>query len=712
MSATEAGSGAGKTPSGAMQSGLRGLRRLRPAGAWPAAALPVLIVLILLAVYAASAPRTVALEDDGIFILAALDAGVAHPPGYPLFSLLGHLLSHLPLGSPAFRLHLVSGLFGALACAMLYLIGRRVGAPGWAAAIAALGWGLSEHFWSQAIITEVYTLNSLLCLTIFYCLLCAQGNGAPKTAPLCWAALCFGLGLANHWPLTVLAGAAFLILLFPLGRQVIARLPRLALIALASAAALYGWMVWRSHQQGVISFYGPIDDLESFWFIISRKGYSGIETSPTATVLDDLAFAWFFARNLALQLTLPGALLALLGIVCAWRAGLRYVVLAALAIVFMHGFALAILLDFDYDYFKQSVFRPYSITAYGFWALWMGYGLGSAAAWLRGAPGGRIWAPLAAAGALAIPLYLFSGNLQVNDRSEYRFADDYARKILTSLPDNAVYLAHGDVEVGPMGYLHHMEGLRPDIELISLQGLVFSNRLFSPLLKKKARQDLLWKYVEKSRRPLFLTTNSPLDPPREGYSFTGNGLYMRLERVTNDKIQRVLVEKEIIAYLQDLAPYAEAQDVWTYLTYSKMMHRAGRWVARMELAGAPDAELALAQPVRELVTNNYGGITGLIEMFLEHGDDDRLEEVQQLLTRSEALIDENSSKERMGRFHYLKGYLAYKRGAMREALEHFRLSEGLHPHKDNPSLEAVKTLCPPDKDYSYCKEEPAGEDAQ
>lgn len=706
MSATESVAGGGKALSGAIQSSWTRLW-----GTWPAAAPPALIVLILLAVYAATAPRTVALEDDGIFILATLDAGVAHPPGYPLFVLLGRLLSYLPLGSPAFRLHLVSGLFGALACAMLYLIGRRISVPAWAAAIAALGWGLSEHFWSQAIITEVYTLNSLLCLAVFYCLLCAQNNGAPRIVPLRWAALCFGLGLANHWPLIVLAGPAFLILLVPLGRQVIARLPGLVLVALSSAGILYGWMVWRSHHQGVVNFYGPIDSLESFWFIISRKGYAGIDTSPTATILDDLAFVWFFAKNLATQITLPGGLLALLGTVCAWRAGHRWVVLAALAVVVMHGFALAVLLNFDFDYFKMAVFRPYPITAYGFWALWVGYGLGAGLAWLHATPGGRIGARFAAPCALAIPLYLLSNNLHVNDRSEYRFAADYARKILTTLPDNAVYLAHGDVEVGPMGYFHHIEGLRPDIELISLQGLVFPNRLFSPLLKKKARKELLWKYIEKSPRPLFLTTHSPLDPGREGYAFTGNGLYMRIDRLAKDDVQRAWVERDIITYLQDLEPYARATDIWTYLTYSKMMHRAGRWLARMEMAGAPDAERTLTQPVRELVTDNYGGITGLIEMFLEHGEDNHLEQVQQLLTSSEALIDENSSKERVGRFHYLKGYLAYKRGAMREALEHFRISRKIHPHKDNPSLEAVDTLCPPDRVYSYCKEKPATEDA-
>lgn len=75
---------------------------------------PLLLVSALLVLYGWSAPRTVALEDDGLFLLAAYFNGVAHPPGYPLYTLLAHLITYLPLGSVAWRVHLLSGIFGAL----------------------------------------------------------------------------------------------------------------------------------------------------------------------------------------------------------------------------------------------------------------------------------------------------------------------------------------------------------------------------------------------------------------------------------------------------------------------------------------------------------------------------------------------------------------------------------------------------------------------
>jgi len=77
--------------------------------------LHLLVVFIaLFSLYAYSAPRTVTLEDDGLFIMSSYFLGVDHPPGYPLMTLLGKLFTLLPVGSIAFRIHLLSAFFGGL----------------------------------------------------------------------------------------------------------------------------------------------------------------------------------------------------------------------------------------------------------------------------------------------------------------------------------------------------------------------------------------------------------------------------------------------------------------------------------------------------------------------------------------------------------------------------------------------------------------------
>src|SRR4051812_17031019 len=87
-----------------------------------------------LCLYLRSLCPTVYLGDPGEFCTAIATGGVPHPPGYPLFSLLGRAaLALIPFGEPAFRIGCVVALSAALAVAALYLLARESGASPWAA---------------------------------------------------------------------------------------------------------------------------------------------------------------------------------------------------------------------------------------------------------------------------------------------------------------------------------------------------------------------------------------------------------------------------------------------------------------------------------------------------------------------------------------------------------------------------------------------------
>src|SRR5690242_5535854 len=101
------------------------------------------VTLVILALYAATAPRTVALEDDSLFVLSSYFLGIEHPPGYPIFTMVGHLFSKLPLGSVAYRVHLASAFFGALTCGVMWLCARHLGLGRLASWVAVLALGFS-----------------------------------------------------------------------------------------------------------------------------------------------------------------------------------------------------------------------------------------------------------------------------------------------------------------------------------------------------------------------------------------------------------------------------------------------------------------------------------------------------------------------------------------------------------------------------------------
>ena len=113
--------------------------------AWP----HLLVVFTgVLCLYAATMPRSVALEDDGSFIMAARFLGIAHPPGYPLWVLLAKPFTWIPIGSVAFRVHFASGVFGAAACAVLWWIARRLTHASALAYFAAGAFAVSDVMWS------------------------------------------------------------------------------------------------------------------------------------------------------------------------------------------------------------------------------------------------------------------------------------------------------------------------------------------------------------------------------------------------------------------------------------------------------------------------------------------------------------------------------------------------------------------------------------
>src|SRR5690349_5090212 len=123
-------------------------------------ALTVTLAAALL--YFLTAARDIVVGDTPELITAAATLGIAHSPGYPLFSMLGHLFSLLPFGSIPFRVNLLSVVCDSLAIGVVYLIAVRLVRSQIAAAIAALTLAVNPTFWEWSLIAEVFPLNNLL----------------------------------------------------------------------------------------------------------------------------------------------------------------------------------------------------------------------------------------------------------------------------------------------------------------------------------------------------------------------------------------------------------------------------------------------------------------------------------------------------------------------------------------------------------------------
>ena len=79
--------------------------------------------LIALATYWSTVMPNIGLNDDGEMATAALHFGVMHPSGYPLWTILAGLFSHIiPFGNGSFKINLFSGICTAAAAGVFSLI--------------------------------------------------------------------------------------------------------------------------------------------------------------------------------------------------------------------------------------------------------------------------------------------------------------------------------------------------------------------------------------------------------------------------------------------------------------------------------------------------------------------------------------------------------------------------------------------------------------
>src|SRR5262245_33539303 len=81
----------------------------------------------VLGLYLATLSPSTAMWDTSEYIAAAYTLGLPHPPGNPLFVLIGRVFSVLPVaGNVAARINVLAALCSAISAGMWFLITERV----------------------------------------------------------------------------------------------------------------------------------------------------------------------------------------------------------------------------------------------------------------------------------------------------------------------------------------------------------------------------------------------------------------------------------------------------------------------------------------------------------------------------------------------------------------------------------------------------------
>ena len=508
------GSGPGVKPDRQVDSGTPSQAALLCAG---------IVFWIALVLYGWTLAPTVTLVDSGELIVVAHFLGVAHPPGFPLWTMLAHVASLMPWGNVAARVNFASAIFAALASAMLALVvaelmivASYVASLGWVAKKnprqhkktgsdmkpgetdagsdigrllvvgPALGAGLlmafSRTLWSYATIAEVYSLNTLLILLVFFLMLrwrrCIletrrrSGAAANATPPAVTAhdallyagALVFGLALGvHHVTVALTLPAVGIIVCRTEGLRFFTskRLLFAALVSLAGLFAVYAYLPLAMSRTPIISWGNPRSFQEIWWHMTGRQYQVFFAFTPADVGKHFVEFGRMALREFGVWWAPLTLVLAVVGFGTVFKRDRTTFWFLALVV----GADLAYALGYDIAEDKDAYYLPAFISI----ALAAAFGLRSIILFCAAKPWPKKGVYLAAALSVLLASGIaLAGNWPFNNRRHYFIAKDYAENLLAAIEPNGLLLTFDWEVASPMLYVQEVEQRRRDVKVVDV----------------------------------------------------------------------------------------------------------------------------------------------------------------------------------------------------------------------------------------------------
>ena len=496
--------------------------------------------------------------DTSEYIATAHTLGIPHPPGNPLFVVLGRTWSIMlaPLGlAPAVRVNLLAAATSAGASFFFFLIAHRTLAqlrgPGRealaGAAAAVLVSATAFTVWSQSITNEkVYTVSLLIVAAVSWLMFrwWDRRDDPGSTRMLVAAVYLMALGATNHLMSVLPAGAVLVFLLLTRPALLIhRRLVSRFLLAVVVGLSFNFFLPIRAAQRPVINEGDPVcDGLAEAAVAIYTNGAAGCPALGSALrreqyakppVTDRMApfshqlynffqyFDWQWSRGLdpdepPADARLPFTLLFLAlggaGFFAVWRGdrrtGAYLAVLAAtlsVALVFYLNFRLGYSLAPEVTAERSHEVRERDYFFLIFFALWgvmAGLGLARCWLWLSDRVGSRLKASPVLAIAW-IPLFL---NLSWANRAGDHATRDWAYNLLNSMEPYGVLFTNGDNDTFPLWYLQEVEEIRRDVTVVVVQYLF--TEWYAKQLRELTGPDRQRRYVPAEGLPF-----ADRDPP-------------------------------------------------------------------------------------------------------------------------------------------------------------------------------------------------------
>lgn len=466
-------------------------------------------ILAIFFMYYLTAFRTIPWWDTPVYLLAAETLGVGPPPGSLLLTLLGWLVTRI-FGPPDFVLSLTAAVIGIstivfLAISAIFILNKE-NANGTqhtrgkilVAVFLALGIlliGSSTTIWQYSTKFTPYILTAFFTTLILWALLHWKGH-LDHPMHFRWlfiVGLLVGLDFSVHRTNLLLVPGiiAWILIIRPkflfkwkvwgmlIGGGVIGLLFHLLLIPMAAA-------------DPALNFTNP-STLSRFWDYVTLEQYGGsflVDLFPRAApfwsfqIMDYLHTFTLNFFPIHGPLGLAGLIPGVVGIFGFgvlikrdWQIGI-----GSLGLFLCMSFVAVLYFNLPENFFRP-ISRHYlsSFVLFGFWILY-GTGVLGSVIYSRY----RSSVSISAIGIILIigVVGLVWRNYPDRDMSRNRFAEDFGRNMLASLPENAILFSNGDIDTFPLWYLQEVEGYRQDVMVCNIY-LLMTPWFTKQIIRKK-----------------------------------------------------------------------------------------------------------------------------------------------------------------------------------------------------------------------------------
>ncbi len=421
--------------------------------------------------------------DGGEITTVLWTLGIAHPTGYPLFTLLGHAFVLIPFfHEVVLRANLFAVVCTSLASGIFYFVfveaqrvllsseiisgnkkskqkspkknnkepsGEKDFTAKSVAAAAALSLVFSKTFWTQSTVVESYPLQLLLFATILLTWL--KFYSTPTNLLAFLSGLTLGLGFTNHMT-TVLTLPALIYLLVSRYRQKKAKLSFLGFIIFGGflAGLLYIYLPIRASQHPLMNWGNPHDLQRFIWHVTAKQFRTWMFSS--FDVFQHQLGIFFSGLYTEFRITI---LIVVIGMIVSVSSHRKYFWLAAILLVSDLLYAA--------NYSIHNI-DSYFLLGYISLSLFSVIGFRTLANRFSNMVQGRV--------VVAIVLFLFPAisaysNFSRVDAGKDYSVEMYTRDILTSVPENSLVLSYQwDDFVASSLYYQNVDRLRTDVIVI------------------------------------------------------------------------------------------------------------------------------------------------------------------------------------------------------------------------------------------------------